>query len=180
MTEKKGIVADPYTGQGDARRVDINLWPPLPDEESQVEAPPGYANKPGSGLRFNTGKNRVELVPPEWIWALADVTTQGSKKYEERNWERGMDWSNMVGCMQRHLLKFMAGEQYDGPEFNLEQGTTGCHHLAMVAWNALALMSYDLRKIGNDNLPVLPENILAMVNAMGTAGPEKEERNDNS
>jgi hypothetical protein len=107
----------------------------------------------GGGLRFNKGKLRMDLTPPEWEWALADVTTQGSKKYAARNWEKGMDWSTMVGCMKRHINKFLAGERYDGKDFNLEEGTTGCHHLAMVAWNALALMSYDLRELGNNDLP---------------------------
>jgi hypothetical protein len=107
----------------------------------------------GGGKRMNAGKLRVDLTPSEWEYALADVTTKGSMKYEERNWELGMKWSTMVGCMKRHLLKFQAGERYDGEKFDIEAGTTGCHHLAMVAWNALALMSYDLRQIGTNDLP---------------------------
>lgn len=98
----------------------------------------------GGGLRFNTGKNMMELTPPEWLWGLAMVTTRGSIKYAQRNWERGMKWSYLVGCAFRHLLKFVCGERYD-PE-------TGCHHLAMVAWNALALMTYDIRKIGDNDM----------------------------
>lgn len=98
----------------------------------------------GGGLRFNTGKNQIELMPPEWIWAVSMVLTRGAIKYAIRNWERGMKWSYLVGCAMRHLLKFVCGERYD-PE-------TGCHHLAMVAWNALALMTYDLRKIGENDL----------------------------
>lgn len=98
----------------------------------------------GGGLRFNTGKNQVELNPVEWAWALALVTTRGSFKYAARNWERGMAWSIMIGCAFRHLFKFMCGERYD-PE-------TGCHHLAMAAWNCLALMTYDIRQIGTNDL----------------------------
>lgn len=109
----------------------------------------------GQGLRYNEGKNRLDLVPPEWVWALGDVTTKGSIKYEERNWEKGMKWSTMVGCMLRHAYKWLTGETYD-PE-------TGCHHLAMVAWNALGLMSYQTRDIGTNDLPEislkLPLNI---------------------
>lgn len=119
----------------------------------------------GGGKRFNKGKTLLELTPPEWEWALADVTTQGSKKYAPRNWEQGMKWSTMVGCMKRHINKFLAGERYDGSEFDLEKGTTGCHHLAMVAWNALALMSYDLREIGENDLPPLQLELFERVNA---------------
>lgn len=182
--EKKGIIADPVTGEGDCRDPARRA----PDMPEPIGVPPNYGNgayddaakkkADGGGLRFNAGKNLMELVPPEWEWALADVTTQGSKKYEARNWERGMDWSNMVGCMKRHIAKFLAGERYDGPEFNLEKGTTGCHHLAMVAWNALALMSYDLRGIGNNNLPEIDMELLAKVNAVGSVGPEKETRDE--
>jgi len=111
----------------------------------------------GGGLRFNEEKNRLELTPPEWLWALGDVTTQGSKKYFARNWERGMAWSIMVGCSLRHVFKFIVGERYD-PE-------TGCHHLAMAAWNCLALMSYDLRGIGENDIPGSSVEILAKVNS---------------
>jgi len=107
----------------------------------------------GGGLRMDGGKIKFDLLPPEWKQALADVMTQGAKKYDARNWEKGMDWSSMIGCIERHLTKFLAGERYDGKEFDLEKGTTGCHHLAMVAWNVLALMTYDTRELGNNDLP---------------------------
>ncbi len=109
-----------------------------------VSPPNPELPKPDNGgLRYNTGKNKIELLPPEWTWALGMVTTRGSIKYEENNWIRGMKWTTMIGCAGRHLLKFVCGERYD-PE-------TGCHHLAMVAWNALALMTYDLRQLGTDD-----------------------------
>ena len=98
----------------------------------------------GGGLRHNALKNRLDLVPPEWMWALGDVMTRGALKYAERNWERGMKWSIMVGCTLRHLYKFIAGERYDKE--------IGCHHLAMAAWNLLALMSYDLKGVGEDDI----------------------------
>lgn len=98
----------------------------------------------GGGLRYNADKNRLDLLPVEWSLALGEVMTAGAKKYAARNWERGMSWSIMVGCALRHLYKFMRGERYD-PE-------TGCHHLAHCAWNVLALMSYDVRAIGENDL----------------------------
>lgn len=109
------------------------------------------------GLRLNKGKVLIELVPPEWFVALGDVTTQGSKKYAQRNWERGMKWSIMIGCAMRHILKFCLGERHD-PE-------TGCHHLAMAAWNVLALMTYDLRNIGENDIPQADIKILEQINS---------------
>lgn len=121
----------------------------------------------GGGLRFNTGKNRLDLVPPIWVWALGDVTTRGTEKgYPARNWERGMSWGTCVACAMRHLFKFCMGERYDGV-FDKEKGTTGCHHLAMAAWNMLALMTYDLQGIGENDLAPADIKLLAAVNAAG-------------
>lgn len=111
---------------------------------SKDRVPPEKVVADGGGLRYNTGKNQVELIPPEWILGLGMVLTRGAVKYASRNWERGMKWSYPVGCAMRHLFKFVCGERYDAE--------TGCHHLAMAAWNCLALMTYDLRKIGENDL----------------------------
>lgn len=115
------------------------------DQEIKVE-PATKVSQPadGGGLRFDAGKNRLDLIPPEWVWGLGKVLTKGAQKYDARNWERGMDWSKCVGCALRHTFKFACGERYDEE--------TGCHHLAMAAWNMLALMSYDIRGIGQNDL----------------------------
>jgi|TARA_Y100000310_G_scaffold161131_1_gene161054 hypothetical protein len=102
------------------------------------------------GLRFDEGKNRLDLIPPEWEWALGEVLTAGAKKYADRNWEQGMNWSKVYGPLKRHLLKWLAGETYDMRDLNGK--ATRCHHLAIVAWNALALMTYELKELGTDDL----------------------------
>ena len=99
----------------------------------------------GGGLRYDKGKTRYDLIPPEWEHALAEILTAGAAKYDARNWERGMPWSKMVGCARRHLYQWLRGESYDKE--------THCHHLAHVAWNVLALMSYQLRTVGENDLP---------------------------
>lgn len=174
--DQKNIAPNPRTGEGCVR--EITVGPDTmaqtrvhPDDEKRQEGLGQGAD--GGGKRLNAGKNLMELTPPEWEWALADVTTQGSKKYAKRNWEQGMDWSTMIGCTKRHINKFLAGERYDGPEFDLEKGETGCHHLAMVAWNALALMSYDLREIGTNDLPALQLELFDRVNGVTSDLGEK-------
>lgn len=104
----------------------------------------------GGGLRYNEGKCRVELIPPEWPWALGMVLTRGAIKYADRNWERGMSWGYMVGSTLRHIFKFMCGERYDKE--------SGNHHMAHAAWNCLGMMSYDVRGLHafNDIAPTLP------------------------
>lgn len=153
------------------RRIEVDPQPAMPfvpptfdtmaahtGEQVQVSAT--------GGLRFNVGKNRMDLIPPEWLWALGDVLTKGALKYESRNWEKGLGWSDMIGCTMRHVAKFQAGERYDGPGYDKEKGTTGCHHLAMAAWNLLSLMTYDLRGIGTNDLPdAVTIELLCSVNA---------------
>lgn len=126
------------------------IWPcphalehwPLEPAPTLVAVP---ATEASEGLRYDAGKIRVELMPVEWLEALAEVLTKGAQKYAPRNWEKGMAWSKMIGCAFRHTFKFMRGERYDRE--------TGCHHLAHAAWNLLALMSYDVRGIGDNDLP---------------------------
>lgn len=111
---------------------------------SLKSSPPAAPVADGGGLRYNDGKVKLELIPAEWTWALGLVLTRGAIKYAERNWERGMKWSYCVGCIGRHVVKFLTGERYDKE--------TGCHHLAHAAWNCLALMTYDIREIGENDL----------------------------
>ena len=105
---------------------------------------PIVAAAAATGLRYDTGKLRLDLIPPEWIEALAAVLTVGAVKYAPRNWEKGMAWSKVYGPLMRHVLAWLKGER-DDPE-------TKCHHLAHVAWNALALMVYEMRGLGEDDL----------------------------
>jgi hypothetical protein len=121
-----------------------------------------FKQKQEGGLRFDDGKNRLDLLPPEWTWALGDVMTRGAKKYAVRNWELGMAWGKVIGCTLRHIAKFLFGERYD-PE-------TGCHHMAMAAWNCLTLMTYDIREIGENDLATLHMSMRLMerVNAETT------------
>ena len=98
-----------------------------------------------TGLRHDVGKIRLDLIPPEWVMNLGSVLTAGANKYADRNWELGMAWSKVWGPLLRHAFKWLLGEQYDKE--------TGCHHMAHVAWNALALMSYQTRGLGTPDIP---------------------------
>ena len=139
------------------------------DKEEKKELNPNPGPKIG-GLRYDTGKNRLDLIPPEWTWALGQILTKGAQKYAARNWEKGMDWSRIIGPLKRHLEKFLAGETYDAE--------TGCHHMAMVAWNALALMTYDIREIGNNDLVGKMEWLEKTTNSYQKQEETKENNNE--
>ena len=102
----------------------------------------------GGGLRFDEGKERVDLLPADALMELGKVYAAGAKKYAEKNWERGMPFHKCLGPLLRHLFKWMRGEKLDPEDGQL--------HIAKVAWNALALLTYELRGIGVDDRMLAP------------------------
>lgn len=116
-----------------------------PIEELKDLALSHVQERQNDALRYDEGKIRYDLLPADSIQELARVYTKGAAKYAERNWEKGMSWSRCFGSLMRHAWAFWRGETHDQE--------TGCHHMAMAAWNCLALCSYDMRQIGEDNRP---------------------------
>ena len=102
----------------------------------------------GRGLRFNAGKVRVDLVPPDAIWALAQLMTVNSHKYPDRNWEKGMPISEVLASCERHLLALKSGEDIDP--------TDNQPHAVKIMWNGMALTSYLLRGVGTDDRVKFP------------------------
>lgn len=95
------------------------------------------------GLRYNDGKPRWDLMPFDALDVLADHYRKGAEKYAERNWEKGMSYSSMLASLLRHASAFAQGEDID-PE-------NGSLHSTAMAWNALGLLTYQLRNIGIDD-----------------------------
>lgn len=111
----------------------------------QLANPNQIINRPPAteGLRFDQDKARYDLIPSEFMEALAVHYQRGAKKYGDRNWEKGMDWLRCFGSLMRHAWAWRMGRDID-PENN-------SHHMVAVAWNAIALYTYAQRKIGQDN-----------------------------
>lgn len=95
------------------------------------------------GVKADAGKVRFDLLPPEPVRGVAEVLTFGARKYAERNWEKGMDWSRPFGALQRHLWAWWEGEDRD-PE-------TGYPHLWHAATNIFFLIAYQARGVGKDD-----------------------------
>lgn len=89
----------------------------------------------GEGLRHNSGKLPVHLVPPSAIFAMAEVLAAGAKKYPENNWRLGMSWNTVYASLMRHLLKWMGGEDIDD-----ESGKPHTYHILT---NAAFLVEYE-------------------------------------
>lgn len=69
--------------------------------------------KEGTGLRYDKGKLRFDLIHPVANEGLARVLTKGARKYADRNWEGGMPWSKVLGPLKRHLQAIERGEDWD-------------------------------------------------------------------
>ena len=88
------------------------------------------------GLRYNQGKLPVNLVPASLTKSVAEVLKYGASKYEDRNWEKGMSWETVLGCLERHLL------EVKDPTSNDLDEESGLPHIYHVACNAMMLIEY--------------------------------------
>jgi len=86
-------------------------------------------------VKYDEGKNRVDLIPILPLLEVGRVFTRGAVKYDDRNWEKGMPWSKLVGAALRHIYQFWGGERID-PEM-------GTHHLANAITCLFFLLEYD-------------------------------------
>lgn len=77
---------------------------------------------------------RFDLIPAGPLRLVAEHYGIGAEKYDDRNWERGYEWSKSFGAMMRHAWAFWAGEDLD-PE-------SSSPHMAAVCFHALALMEF--------------------------------------
>lgn len=101
---------------------------------------------PTTGGKKGTKQARFDLLPVGPLWEIAELYGKGAEKYDERNWEKGYDWSLSFAAMMRHALLFWNGEDYDSE--------TGKHHLASVAWHCFALMEWGTTHPELDNRPL--------------------------
>ena len=84
----------------------------------------------GKRQEFKTGavrdtaddKPRPDLISPHAHLREGVILLEGSKKYTERNWEKGIPASRSVASLWRHLLAYMLGD-------------TSEDHLAMLRCN---------------------------------------------
>ena len=97
----------------------------------------------GSGVKYDSGKPRLGLIPRSALEAEATVLGFGADKYGVYNWRKGMDWMRLVDAALRHIYAFADGETYD-PE-------SGEHHLAHARCCLGFLIEYERSHPEGDN-----------------------------
>ena len=87
------------------------------------------------GIKYDSTKPKMNLLPPKAILEVAKVLTFGAEKYDAENWRKLDDLQNRytAGAL-RHIFAHMDGEQLD-PE-------TGLSHMA----HALCCLLFKLEK----------------------------------
>ncbi len=95
------------------------------------------------GIKFDEDKIMMDLIPTELLEEVGKVLTHGAKKYEPRNWEKGMSWRRVYAALQRHLWVWLKGETMDKD--------SKISHLSHAACNIAFLIAYEKRKTGEDD-----------------------------
>jgi len=85
--------------------------------------------KTGAVRDTTEDKPRPELISPYFEERLANWLTKGAKKYESRNWEKGIPISRCVASLKRHTNAFM-------------KGLTDEDHEAAIACNIMFIIHY--------------------------------------
>lgn len=91
------------------------------------------------GVKHDAGKDRFDLLDPDFERAIVKVLTFGAKEYGDHNFKKVKDpYDRYYAALRRHLNDWRRGENTDP--------NTGESHLAHVICNALFLMHFDREK----------------------------------
>lgn len=88
---------------------------------------------------------RFDLIPVGAMQELARLYGNGAIKYDDRNWEKGYEWSKSYAALQRHAHLFWGGEEYDNHKptcLSTCVEHTEAHHMTAVAWHAFVLVEF--------------------------------------
>lgn len=95
------------------------------------------------GVKIDEGKVRTDLLPTDALLEIAQIMTDGAKKYGAHSWEQGTKWSEIYAAALRHLFDYWKGQDRDKESGSLT--------IAHAACNCLFLLAYELRGIGVDD-----------------------------
>ena len=79
--------------------------------------------------RHNEGKRKWSLVHFKSLEPMIEVLEYGEKHYGKGNWQKGLDKTEILESMMRHLTDLMDGEQNDKE--------SGLHHIGHIMCNAM-------------------------------------------
>ena len=102
-------------------------------------------DKPGSGLKFDDEKIPLHLIPPEFLFAIAEILAFGAKKYGVRNWESGIKWSRVYRACIGHLFAWFMGYDNDPETGKSHLWHAGCCIMFLIVYEYRGLTAFDDR-----------------------------------
>ena len=86
------------------------------------------------GTKYDTGKDRWDLLPWAEVRDIVRVLTHGAQKYADDNWKAVPDaWDRYFAAAHRHLIAHRLGERLD-PESGLPHLAHAACCLLFLAW----------------------------------------------
>lgn len=88
------------------------------------------------GRKNDQGRNRLDLIEPQFIEDVGEVLTFGAAKYEPNNWQNVEDAEDRYyAAALRHLMAWRRGEVVDEE--------SGLSHLKHAATNLMFLLHFE-------------------------------------
>lgn len=85
------------------------------------------ADVAGSNAKFPA---RYDLITPHGLRRVAETYGEGSAKYGDRNWEKGIPMSVMANHALAHIFTYLTGDRSED-------------HLAHAVWNLLGMIHFE-------------------------------------
>lgn len=132
---------------GDVRDASCFKWEEIPTVTDTQEMPtePPQEEK---AMRFNTGKPQLSYILDADVAmkGMCEVFAFGAEKYARGNWKKGLDPTEVIDSLLRHLTAYQNGEVLD---LNKEGGTdknhSGLPHVDHITCNAVFLATFGNR-----------------------------------
>jgi len=86
-----------------------------------------------SGIKHDSEKEPLDLLPPEALFEIGRVLAAGKKKYGTANWAKGITISRLLAASLRHIFQFLKGEDYDKETKTLHIANAACN-LMFAIW----------------------------------------------
>jgi len=86
--------------------------------------------KSGAVRGIEDSHARFDLISPVGLRRIAETYGEGSLKYGDENWLKGIDARNLMNHAQTHINKYMSGDRSED-------------HLAHASWNLFAIMHFE-------------------------------------
>lgn len=124
----------------------------MQDRYDVMDEPKRHPQSKTGAMREALGVPYLRQVPLEAVAAGATALEYGAMKYDNRNWEKGLPWQQMIDSLKRHIDDFERRKDFD----NGEDGSD-LHQVCMIMASAMMLSASVIRNIGEDDRLPMPD-----------------------